>query len=301
MIIKQKDIIVEPINEKAFKHYKCFTKNNTPIVCFNFYKHYEVAKSKSEKILFVDFAENYYKGKTSLSIICKDIKIQDVDFSDQEEVERLSSLYNLYYSVMDFNNQDNYHIYDSVEEIIKSSLDKSNYGTLILVSNNEDYKVVEELQLTHLVSDLPLKNGQNVVVANPKSITSIKDAEGYENIIFLSKNYDNEHLYFSQKFNVYEPKNKHNHSIKLSKDRQVFAKCYNLINNFAGLKSNDVIDFATKLSLKSAEISASQILFCLIVFMELNFIEFDEILNSIKICKAKKMELSSSKFYNVVE
>ena len=71
--------------------------------------------------------------------------------------------------------------------------------------------------------------------------------------------------------------------------------------NFAGLKANDEIDLALKLSLKSAEISASQILFCMIVFMELNFIEFDKTLNQMTILKSKKMELSSSKYYNTVD
>ena len=74
-----------------------------------------------------------------------------------------------------------------------------------------------------------------------------------------------------------------------------------MISNFAGVKANDEIDFAHKLSLKSAEISASQILFALLVFMELNFIEFDKTLNQMTILKAKKIELSFSKYYNTVE
>ena len=67
------------------------------------------------------------------------------------------------------------------------------------------------------------------------------------------------------------------------------------------LKANDVIELAKKLQIKEQSVSVAQILYCMIVFMELNFIEFDEVLNNIVICKAKKMELSNSKFLNSVE
>ena len=108
-------------------------------------------------------------------------------------------------------------------------------------------------------------------------------------------------MYFSQKLNVYEPENKSAAEVKISKDRQIFGVCYKQIMNFAGLKANDIIDLAGKLSIKDSANSPAQYLLCLIVFMELNFIEFDEILNNIKILKAKKMELSSSVIYNAVE
>jgi ssDNA-specific exonuclease RecJ len=71
--------------------------------------------------------------------------------------------------------------------------------------------------------------------------------------------------------------------------------------NFSALKANDVLDLVEKLAIKNTSISSVQMLFCLIVFMELKFIEFDEILNSLVVLKAKKMELDSSKFYNTVE
>ena len=101
--------------------------------------------------------------------------------------------------------------------------------------------------------------------------------------------------------NIYENENKEKAPCKISKERDIFAKVYKLISNFANLKANDILDFTNKLSLKDKSLSISQILFSLIVFMELNFFEFDETLNYMKVLKAKKMELSSSKFYNSVE
>ena len=301
LALKQNAVLVEPMSDKVFKHYRCFTKNNTPLVSFNFYKYAELAKTNSEKLFVVDITENTFKGKTKLSILEKSVEILNPNFEGFEEVDNLSSLYNLYYSVMDFNNRENYHEEENLEQIIKEKFAESNYGTMVIASNDEDLKVINKLGLNKFVSALPYKNGQNVVVANPKQIYEIDDAVGYRNIIFLHKNFNEEHLYFSQISNVYEPKNISNNGIEILKDRAVFAKCYSLISNFAGVKANDEIDFAQKLSLKSAEISASQILFALLVFMELNFIEFDKTLNQMTILKAKKMELSFSKYYNTVE
>lgn len=301
LALKQNNVIVEPMSDKVFKHYKCFTSNNTPLVSFNFYKHSEVAKSKSEKLFIVEFGENSYKGKTKLSILERSVKLLKPDFFGLEEVDFLSSIFNKYYSVMDFNNKENYHIEADLKKVIKEKFAESNYGTMIVASNNEDLSVIEELSLDEYVSDLPHKNGQNVVVANPKQVYEISDIDGYKNIIFLHKYFDDEHLYFSQKANVFEPASKISSKTEISRDRNIFAKCYNLITNFASVKANDEIDFANKLSLKSAGISASQILFALLVFMELNFLEFDPVLNCVQMLKSKKMELSSSKFYNSVE
>ncbi len=301
LALKQKSVIVEPMSEKVFKHYRCFTKNNIPLVSFSFYKYAELAKTNSEKLFIVDMTENTFKGKSKLSILERSVEIISADFKGFEEIDYLSSLYNLYYSVMDFNNKKQYHEEENLEKIIQEKFAENSYGTMVVASTESDLEIINKIGLQRYLSAVPYKNGQNVVVANPKQIYEIDDVIGYKNIIFLHKNFNEEHLYFSQIANVYEPKNISKNSIEISKDRAVFAKCYNLISNFAGLKANDEIDFAQKLSLKSAEISASQILFCLIVFMELNFIEFDKSLNQMTILKAKKMELSSSKYYNTVE
>ena len=301
LAIKQTSTIVEPMSEKVFKHYRCFTKNNTPLVSFNYYKLADLSKSESEKLFIVELGENSYKGKTKLSVLNRGVQLLEANFDGFEKVDYLSSLYNKYYSIMDFNNKENYHIYSDVKTVINEKFLSLNYGTMIVASTSEDLKIIKELGLEKYISTNPLKNGQNVVVANPKQIYNIADVNGYKNIIFLHKNFDEEHLYFSQKVAVFEPDKTAANVAQISKDRAVFAKCYNLISNFKDLKANDEIDLATKLSLKSAEISAEQILFSMIVFMELNFIEFDETLNQIQLLKSKKMELASSKFYNVVE
>ena len=41
-MIKQGKMNVEPISEKAFKHYRCFTDENRVITGFNFYKNVEI-------------------------------------------------------------------------------------------------------------------------------------------------------------------------------------------------------------------------------------------------------------------
>ena len=82
--------------------------------------------------------------------------------------------------------------------------------------------------------------------------------------------------------------------------KNIFVKIYSLIKSNTQLKANDEIDFAKKLSIRENSLSANQILFAIIVFMELNFIEWDNNLNEMKILPAKKVELDKSKFYNEV-
>lgn len=301
LALKQNTVIVEPMSEKVFKHYRCFTKNNIPLVSFGFYKYAELAKTNSEKLFIVDLTENIFRGKSKLSCYERSLEIINPDFSGFEEIDYLSSLYNLYYSVMDFNKQENYHLEDSLEKIIQEKFAENEYGTMVVASTNADLEMVKGLKLEKYISAVPQKNSQNVVVANPKQIYELADIIGYKNIIFLHKNFVNEHLYFSQKANIYEQKNINKTAFNISKDRAVFASVYKLICNFSALKANDVIDLAQKLSLKGAGLSASQILFCMIVFMELNFIEFDETLNQMTILKSKKMELLTSKFYNTMD
>ena len=73
-----------------------------------------------------------------------------------------------------------------------------------------------------------------------------------------------------------------------------------LINSFMSLQANDILDYAEKLALKDGTLNSSQILFCLCVFMELNFIEFDEKLNVFTVLKSKKAEINSSQFYKTI-
>lgn len=299
--IKQKDMIVEPISEKAFKHYKCYTKKNNPILGFSFYKNAEICKTASEKLFLVDLSVNKFRGNTSVNALAKSVKVLKADLSNSENLDYMASLYNLYYSIFDFNNPENYHVSDNLKEVIQTKFAESKYGTIVVASSNDDLKVIDELNLTNFVANTPFANAQNVVVACPTQIYSLDDVKGYKNIIFLHKHFDNEHLYFSQKMNVYESAKIQQSQVVVSKDREVSVKVYKHACNFALIKANDVIDFANKLHIKDRSLSAPQILFSLIVFMELNFLEFDDILNSMKVLKAKKVELSSSKFYGSVE
>ena len=167
-------------------------------------------------------------------------------------------------------------------------------------TSKEDLDLIKELNLLSYVSYEPFKNSQNVVVVSPRQVYSLNDVKGYKNIIFLHKYFGEEHLYFSQSLDVFESDKITKTEQNLSGDRMVFAKVYKLINSFSALKANDVLDLAEKLSIKDSSVSVSQIIFSICVFMELNFIEFDEVLNSMQILKSKKAEITSSKFYQCV-
>ena len=95
---KQTKMIVEPISEKAFNHYRCFTKNNHAIVGFNFYKNTTVCKSESEKLFLLDLSLNRFKGKTTVSALAKGVSVTSANLEGCEEEDFLAALYNLYYS-----------------------------------------------------------------------------------------------------------------------------------------------------------------------------------------------------------
>ena len=298
--IKQKEMIVEPISEKAFKHYRCFTKRNHQIVGFGFYPNVEVVKSESEKLFLLDLNLNTFKGKTNVSALAKGLSLIDAKFDENNLNDELASLYNLYYSIFDFNKSENYHVEENLDEIIKQKFAENAYGTVVVASTKSDLEKIKQLGLENYLSASSFSNAQNVVLANPNSVYLLNAVKGYKNIIFLHKHFDDEHLYFSQKMQVFEPAEKTALLNAISKEREVSVNVYKLACNFAGLKANDVLDFARKLAIKNTALSVSQILFSLIVFMELNFLEFDEILNTMKVLKAKKVELSTSKFFNKV-
>ncbi len=299
--IKQADMITQPISEKSFKHFKAFTKKNNPVVCFNYYKGIDLLKSDSQKYIMVDILENVYKGKSSVNAYAKSVFVTDAKLPEFNEDALLSALYNKYCSIFDFNNTENYHIESDILSVIKFKFAESDFGTLVVASKNSDLEKLKEINAEKYYSGFPYKSGQNAVLVAPKGVYDIADVKGYKNIIFMSKFFDEEHLYFSQKFNVYENSQNNKKPEVFAKEREIFAKIYKHICNFSALKANDVIELAKKLAIKEQSVSVSQILYCMIVFMELNFIEFDEVLNNIVICKAKKMELTSSKFLNNVE
>lgn len=302
LAIEQEKMTAERLSDKAFKHYHLFTKKQNSLTAFNFYKFIPIIESTCKKQILIDLSINTYKQKSSLSSIARGIILgDDISLDNNNRADLLSSLYNLYYSLFDFNNKDNYHISNDLEKVIQEKFSESEFGSLVVCSNNSDLEIVKKLNLQKYYSAKTHSNGQNTVLISPVGVYKLDDVKSYKNIIFLHKHFENEHLFYSQKLNVYESEkiDKFDKNL-LSEDREIFVKVYKLISNFISLKANDEIDFARRISLKDGSLNECQILYSLIVFMELNFVEFDEILNSFKMLKAKKMELTSSLFYKEV-
>ncbi len=298
--LKQNELRLTQISEKTYKHYRCYTAKNNIITAFNASNLLDILRSKSEKLLLIDYGKNTYHGTINRNFILSNVIVKNPSLDESAEADLLSSIYNLYYSIFDFNNKENYLLVDNTVEVIKKLFSESNFGTLVVVSTEQDLKKIEQLNLSDYYSAITHKNGQNTILISPKQIYKTSTVSGYKNIIFLHKNFDNEHLYFSNKFKVYEPKQTEKINGGLMAERQVFASVYKHILSSLQIKAVDEINLAEKLAI-NFNFSASQILFCMLVFMELNFIEFDEILGEIKVCKSKKMELESSKLFNEVK
>lgn len=300
LALRQTLLNVQPISERAFKHYKCFTQKNHSFVCFGFYDYLPVLSSPSEKLIKIDLSQTVFNGKTQIQTQGKDVVITNAVIGENKDM-LLASLYNKYYSIFDFNNKDNYILEENLEKIILEKFAASNFGTLVVARTEQDIEIIKKLKLDKFITAKPFKNNQNAVVVGSRGIYSLASAVGYKNIIFLSKIFDGEHLYFSQKHKVFEPIEKIPINIKLNHDREIFVKVYRLIKENLYLKANDELDFAQKLAIKDGTISPSQILYAIIVFMELNFIEWDSVLNQMTMLDAKKVELEKSKFYAEVK
>ncbi|MBQ8451487.1 MAG: single-stranded-DNA-specific exonuclease RecJ [Clostridia bacterium] len=301
LAIIQKELNVERISERAINHYKIFTSKNNSILGFNFGEYVSGLRSTGTKRIFVDLSENEYKGQVQLSAKATSVDVVFPSFENCASSDFCTAVFNKYYSLFDFNNKINYHLETDIKQVIKSKLNDDSFGTLIICSNENDLKLINDLNLNNLMSYKPFKNGQNTVLVSPEGIHLIDSANGYKNIIFLHKYFNDEHLYFSQKFNVFEPSTKTADAVNLDKSREKFVYCYKLITKFLNLKAVDELDYVQRLSQIDKLVSPWQLMFCLSVFMELNFFEFDPVLSSMTELKAKKMELENSKMYSEVD
>lgn len=273
------------------------------ILAFNGYDVAQICKSDCEKMLVVDFGKNIFKGKTNLNVVLKNILFVAPEKNEKNELDFMSALYNKYYSLLDFNNPENYKIFDlenPPDALLK--FNENGYGTIILTSSVSDLKTLEKMGIDtkKSISFKPSKSCKNQIVYSPALPCKIKEIKGYKNIIFMHSCFTSEHLYFSQAANTYENKTILGDFKTLKTDRETFAVVYKLISEFRMLKASSEIELAQKLALKERTLTASQILFCMLVFMELNFIEFDEVLCQMTVLKAKKMELALSKLYKEV-
>lgn len=299
LAIKQGKMLAEPVSEKAFKHYRFWTKKNNSVVCFNGYDEMQNAKTMAEKLLVVDLSTSTYKGRENINVVLKNMTLISPNFEGFETQFLLGSLINKYFSIFDFNNKNNYHLTDNLAAVAAEKFKENSHGTMVVASSDSDLEKLEKhgIDTKSYLSFNPQTDCKNVIVCKHRGIYKLSQAKGYKNIIFMNRYFDDEHLYFSQQYNVYENITKMPLSFGLNCSREVFVKAYKLICDFAAIKANDECEFAEKLALKDKSLSSAQILFCLLVFMELNFCEYDEVLCNFKILKAKKMELSSSKLY----
>ncbi len=299
LAMKTGELSVAPVSEKAFKHYRCYTPSNRSFMAFGSYHLTWALASKSEKLIKIDLSTNLYNGKSYISASAKDVAMISAKFAPNEGLE--AALFNLYYSIFDFNNKDKYHVTENFDDTILQLLKESDFGTLIVASCEGDFETIKRLNLEHLIAAEPYKSCQNAVVVGPNAVYSLGQVAGYKNIIFLSKFFNGEHLYFSQKHNVYESaKNKPLYE-NFNLDRSAFGLCYSLAKSNAGMKANDEIDWAKKLAIRAQNLSQSQVLFALIVFFELNFIEWNAEANEMTVLPSKKVDLDKSKFKNEVQ
>lgn len=300
--IKQKRMGVEPISDKAFKHYKLYTQKNNVILAFSSYEYTKICKTNSEKLILLDLDITTYKNKKCLNVVSRGLKILKADLANSVRQDYLSALYNKYYSIFDFNNPARYHVTDNLCEIVKQKFSESLYGTIVVATSNADLKMLEDsgIEVDKYLSNITYKNGQNVIISNPRQVYRLKDVNGYDNIVFLHKYMNEEHLFYTQKVDVYESSKTEPAPVTIKHGRDIFSRVYKLVYSYSALKANDILELAEKLAFRDGFLSECQVLFCLIVFMELNFIEFDEVNNNISILNSKKMELKTSKFYNQV-
>ncbi len=291
---------VEQVSDKSFKHYKFFTKKCNMLLAFSGKDEAGIAELPCEKRMLVDFGINEYKGRENLNVVLKKFVPTTLKFGDDFEEDFARSLFFKYNSIFDKENRENYHLVSAPEMLAKEKFNLSNYGTAVVVGNDDDLESLNKIGIdtAKYISLKPYIDAKNVILIGTGKLLK-ENLKGYKNIIFLHKYFDEEHLFFSEKFVVYENEACLKIKSPPKTDRETFAKVFKVLLNSTKICAEDELILAKKIS-KNSGFSYSQVMFCMLTFFELNFIEFDEILSHLNVLKSKKTELSASKIYGEI-
>lgn len=267
---------VAQMKDSAYKHYKLSTKTGKTIMCFNGAKHIDTLKSSVKKHLIVELENNTFKNKTYAQAILKDVYIKELKIDTNKEKETMISLINKYQAEGKPANNLHYYQMQDFEKVIMQCAGGS-FGTIVVVDSR---KIAVKLagfvhKLTNFtLSHIPLKNKQNTILISHEYPTSLSDFAGYKNVIFTRNIFANEKMAYAEQYNVYAPYFKQELDADLQTGREVSVMAYNILKKHTkAIKANNVFEFVQKINQLEGGISCEQMMFSLLAFMELGFVE----------------------------
>ena len=296
-------LVVSQMKDSAFKHYRVSTPSGKTIMCFNGSKNVSLLKSQTKKHLIVELENNTFKNKTYAQAILKDVYIKELKLAKDKEKETIVSLVNKYFSDK---KQGKIHYFQmhELENVIQSQ--NSLFGTIVVVDSR---KVADRLSSlypklkNYIISHVPMKNKQNTILVSHEFPVSVSDFVGYKTIIFTRSIFANEKVAFCEKYNVYAPSLRQNLEEELRTGRDVSIMAYNIFKKHAKtVKANNIFEWVQKINSLEGGLSASQLVFSLLAFVELGFmkIESEPEFSVALIENPPKRELSSSSFMNKI-
>lgn len=300
-MMKTNSLVCEQMKGKNYKHYRLHTKSGKQIIAFNAYKYIEMLKNNCAKQLFVDLELNVFNGKKYANCKLKDAIYDDKNFSFNAKMVTASSIVNKYLSHNSACGLQNcMHLSESKLLQKAEELAENAFGTLIVCQNNRHLEKLlssDIIAKNYIISCVAPNNKQNCILIRSAGIQA--PIAGYSNYIFMRSAIKNEHRYFDENCSVFD-QNLFMAQPIIETDRNVMGICYNLIKkNCANIFSNDIFEWAEKISAYDKRISPAQVLFACFVFADLNLVHISGMVDpTISIIDNGKCELHNSKFYN---
>lgn len=281
------------------QHLVVTTPSDNKITCFGYGKYKELFGVNADFQLLVELSINKYKGKEYVNITLKDVNISEIKSIENNEKLHCQILKQFYYFN---NNPPEYDIIDYAE--IGKYIDKETlHGTLIISYSLDHYRqLLEDGYLSkyfvHNYIYSTTVNNYNKIVLGCDFDFSLSN---YNKIIFLERP-ENEKLisYINKKTKakvyVIDRNLSKEYAQGLNFDREGFAAAYSaLLKNNNKIYADNFYSFCEELLVLYPNLSATQLMLALVVFIELGLIELDwNDFSSIVINSNKRVELGNS-------
>ncbi len=232
-----------------------------------------------------------YNGKKYIKGYVKDVVYYNDDVKVIENYAFDRAINSLKYKI--FKQDEEYLTLEETKALInKCVLDV--YGTCFLISDYKNLEIYPELsKVEKALFNVCGYNLRNVVLISPDIDV---DLDGYKNVIFLDNPINKVNVSKGQKLFINKDINGKREIESLSTDREVFMEYYSVIRRLSGKTFTNGVSFYNRYA---SDKDVKQFLFCLAVFLELNFFSVDN--DVLKENLAKKSDLNLSTIYTSIK